>query len=177
MNKRTIVQQFLLVLSDNQRGIVRDYFRILTDPSIPRKDVVNRISEIWSFAEEDPVLLSWLESIDFILSDEDDKNENYHNDKRAYLSEHLSTAVNLFEHTNHVLFTPSNNKLPECIAKDKSVSAILRCPDGNNHVVVTLNGSQLPCKGKPLSPQLCSECNFMLHEHEVIAVSSDIVAI
>lgn len=178
MNKpRTIVQQFLSALSDKQRGLVRDYYRMLTDPCIPREVVVNRIDEIWSFAEDDSVLLSWLESIDFILSDEDDEEEKLSNDKRAYLSEHLSKEVNLLGCATHSLSESWDSKLVGCVAEEKSVTAILKCPDGKNHIVVTSSSDQLPCKGKPFSAQLCRECNFMLHEHQVVIVINDPVAI
>lgn len=178
MNKpRTIVQQFLLALNDKQRGLVRDYYRMLTDPCIPRVVVVNRISEIWSFAENDSVLLAWLESVDFILSDEDDEEEKLSSDKRAYLSEHLCKEVALFECATQPIFESSNGKLIEYATEEKSVTAILKCPDGKNHVVVTLNSSQTPCKGKPFSEQVCRECNFMLHKHQVVIVINAPVAI
>jgi len=148
---------------------------MLTDPCIPREVLVNRISEIWSFAEDDSVLLSWLESIDFILSD--DEKENLSDDKRAYLSEYLFRELSPLECATQSLSESWNSTSIECIAEGKSVTAILKCPDGKNHVVVTLNSSQVPCKGKPFPAQLCRECNFMLHEHQVVIVINDPVAI
>jgi hypothetical protein len=160
-----IVKQFLLALTDTQKGILREYYRLTTDADLPPDEVVRRVSEIWSLGEEDPKLLSWLECIDFILCDEDD-NEQLSDDKRAYLSEYLTREVKLTG--NKSLSKVGKCKLGESIGKGKRITFLLGCPNGKGHVFVHLEEMSSSQRSKTLERRSCTECNFKLSEHQII---------
>jgi hypothetical protein len=172
-NPRTISQQFLSVLTDTQRGTVREYYRLITDPSIPPDVVIKRISEIWALAEEDITLQRWLECIDFIL--EEDDNEQDENNKRAYLSEYLSGAVEQLGNKDTTLSQAQAGEFVKSVRQKESVTLLLQCPDKKNHVFVSLEDMLAFCTGRGQGEHTCKECNCKLSEHQVICPEHTVV--
>lgn len=174
---RTLSDKFLSTLSHEQQGMIVDYYRILTGPEIPHQVEAEYIDKIWTDAENDPVLLAWLEAIDILTSRNFTKKEEHEiNDRRAYLSEHISQEIGLTEDYLPLLTDDCKNQLYEYLSKGRSVTLLLRCPHGLSHVFVSINGDKPVCQERSLS-RLCQECNVMLHEHQVIALTSDTIAI
>jgi hypothetical protein len=93
MNELTLNGQFLECLTDKQKGLLWEYYRLLKSPSTSIDDEVEQIAQIWSKAEEDTVLCKWLELIDCFYTDISEVDEKADNDKRAYLSEHLERLL------------------------------------------------------------------------------------
>jgi len=171
MNKhRTIVKQFLSALTNTQKGTLREYYRLATDADIPPDEVVRRISEIWSLAEEDRKLLSWLECIDFILSDEDD-NEQLSDDKRAYLSEYLTREVKLTDNKSNSLSDIGTSRFSESSEKGKGITLLLKCPNGNGYVLAHLENMSPSQQSKVLKKRTCTECNSKLSEHDRVIMN------
>jgi hypothetical protein len=167
--RKTIVEYFLSTLNHDQKGVIREYFRLITDPDLPRKNAITRISEIWSLAEEDPTLLSWLEAIDFIIADQDDEESNETiNNRRAYLSEYLGKEINFSEETPSPLPKAWTCKFLEGLADGEDMTLLLKCPDGKNHVFVSVKGAPLPCQEQPFSEEVCEQCHFKLSEHQIV---------
>lgn len=169
--KMALGDQFLPELSDSQKGLVRDYYRLVTTSDIPRADTISRISYIWIQAEDDPVLLDWLEIIDFILSENDsDKSEYSNNNRRAYLNEHLSDEVEL--HSNSAPeFTPSwGSMIFTCELGGESVTLLITCPNGNSNSFESVTGESIPCQLSSFQGHSCAQCGLKLCAHKIVEI-------
>lgn len=169
--KMALGMRFLPELNDSQKGLVRDYYRLVTASDIPRADSISRISDIWDHAEDDPVLLDWLEIIDFILSENDSDESKYLNgNRRAYLNEHLISEVKLRGDDTPKLTRSWVDIVFTCELDGESVTFFVTCPTGNSDGFVPATGESHFCQTFSFQDSSCSQCGLKLCLHKVVEV-------
>ncbi|MEL7124096.1 MAG: hypothetical protein AAFO07_31965 [Bacteroidota bacterium] len=139
MNTPTLSKQFLCNLNSEQKALIWDYFRLMTDPDIELEKQVSRISDIWKGVENDEQLIEWLEFIDYFHTNVDD-DALPDVGKRAYLGEYLESLVGL----------PPEG--PFLVG--------LKCPHGGGYILVSKNESN--------SDEACKRCGNAYSAHTLV---------
>lgn len=163
MNNFTLDEQFLDGLTNEQKGVLWHYYRLLNTPSTSIDDEVKQIEQIWEKAGSDPTLYKWLELIDYFYTNTPELNAQLNNDKRAYYSEHLDT---LLEQKLNPNIKESNQ--PFTSSKKGEFLAFL-CPDNSGLVQFPITES-IDVTLAALSEKLCNQCHEKLGNHKVISV-------
>lgn len=150
MKPLTLDEQFLSNLEADQKAMVWEYYRLITDQSIDSIQQVSRISDIWSYAEHDHMLLAWLEFIDYFYTGVDEDAIPIA-EKRTFLSEYLADKVDL---------------LPEDFPS--LVFEKLKCPGGKGYVAVMRSSNRNSIESTSFDEQTCSNCGRKYREHTVV---------
>ncbi len=162
MYRDTLNGQFLEHLTDEQKGLLWQYYRLLKTPSTSIDDEVEQIAQIWSKAEEDTVLCKWLELIDYFYTDISKTDEEADNNQRAYLSEHLERLLE--ERTNPI---PTGKESGFIQAGEEFW--VFVCPNHSGYVRIPIQG-KASMTIEALSQKVCGQCKTKLSEHQIMPV-------
>lgn len=148
MKAHTLDEQFLSELLPEQKGIIWDYFRLITKNGELLDYEIDRISNIWELAEKDDQLLKWLEFIDYLYTNVDEADLPSE-EKRAYLSEYLVAETGKAQETNNSF-----------------IVRVLKCPDSNDEVLILWNEKEQGATDSPcFFNHICSNCKRKYAEH------------
>lgn len=162
MNTPTLDEQFLQNLSQEQKGRIWDYYRVITNPDIAPNMVVERIASIWNEAAQDPKLLSWLELVDYFYTDVDE-SECFNENERAYLSEYLAPKAGLPTNLEELdeRSREGQNSTP------RSHLFLLECPDESGYIFFSEEEIESLERKNALETRRCSQCHRTLSEHRI----------
>ena len=150
MKANTMDQQFLSKLRPEQKGVIWEYFRLITKSGDLQEPEVERISKIWELAEQDEQLFRWLEFIDYLFTSVEE-SELPDEEKRAYLSEYFEVEAGIEQNDKDFIFR------------------ILQCPHSGGEVVVlwdekTQGSINSPC----FYERICGTCGHKYAEHSLV---------
>lgn len=156
MNIPTLDGQFLGNLSETQKGFIWEYHHLLTSSSVFPEEEIQRLTQIWEQAQNDPILLQWLELIDHFYTNVADDDAILSSDRRAFVSEYIETFVTPKE-TSEVQEGESNKD-------DEHAIRNFVCPDGSGYASIAIR-DLTPIEIEAMEQQLCRQCNFKLKDH------------
>jgi hypothetical protein len=152
--------------------VVNEYFNLVCRSKLSEQDL-NRMSEIWSKAEQDKKLGGFLERIDFILFEFGRSNPQCKNEQKKdqaekdeelqyFLSEHIEvlTTQKIKERELKI-----NNSL-----SDNNFAFIILCPDGSGYQRIGFDDGGEGGTIDQWSKHKCSQCGHSYGEHIKIAL-------
>lgn len=154
----TLDEQFLQYLSQEQKAKIWEYYRVITNRELAPDTVINRITEIWDYAAQDPQLLTWLELVDYFYT-QVDESECLTPDQRAYLSEYLAPKVGLttiIEAADEGDFSDTTSE-----AVSEGCFVLLECPHSRGYTFVPADELQDPI----WMERRCNQCHHKFKEH------------
>jgi hypothetical protein len=167
MNNSTLDEQFLDRLTNEQKGVLWHYYRLLNTPSTSIDDEVKQIEQIWGKAESDPTLYKWLELIDYFYTNvselESELESEFNDNRRSQYSEHLDSLLEQKLNPNI-----KENNQPSTSSKKGEFVAFL-CPDNSGLVQLPITES-IAVTLAAFSEKLCNRCHEKLGDHKVISV-------
>jgi hypothetical protein len=150
MKAHTMDQQFLSELHPEQKGVIWEYFRLITKSGYLQEPEVARISTIWKLAEQDEQLFRWLEFIDYLFTNVEE-NELPNEERRAYISEYLEVEVGIEQIDKAFIFR------------------VLQCPhDGGKVVILWDEKTQGQINSPCFYEHICSTCGHKYAEHFLV---------
>lgn len=156
MNNLTLDGQFLDELTNEQKGVLWNYFNILNTP-IAIDDEVEQVTEIWEKAESDPTLCKWLELIDYFCTNVEELDEQLENDQRAYYSEHLPLLV-------RQQLNPGSKLDDPIFIPEKVDFCVFMCPNNSGYVRIPVTSNVTLAE---LDEKVCQLCNRRLGDHQI----------
>jgi hypothetical protein len=159
MNKIGLHRKFSEELNSQQKGVLREYHRLLSTPSTlaSMDEEIRQIEQIWEKAKDDPVLRKGLELIDHFCTNAPEFSSPEDNNKRAYYSEHLDTLLEQKTNADRKQRTTDSN--PE-----RDDFYVFNCPDYFDQFELLLtNEKRLP----EVKEQRCSRCKKKLSDHKI----------
>lgn len=167
MSRKTWDTQYLEDLTGQQQDLLLEYYDLIKTTSFSVDCEAERVARIWNYAYKDPILCKWLELIDYFYSDIPDEGNKVENDRRAYLSEYLSTLASQTqtEEENSGIENASLFAITSDQVGSPEVEVVFLCPAGYGYVIKSVDPDNLEAM-QELGEIPCDKCNKKLKEHQ-----------
>jgi hypothetical protein len=179
MNILELQGKFIENLSDEQKGLIQDYYFLTTRSIVSPQEEIEQLGHIWQKAESDEKLTQWLELIDYFYSSVEEEDREFDSeDRRSHVSEYLNELLVKSESKPLKLPQQRSEKFDDVenfedlrqMNESEPLVSVFLCPHGEGFTVVPVS-EQTPEAIADLGQQVCGQCHRKLQDHHLRSVN------
>jgi hypothetical protein len=164
MNRSVLNTQFT-DLEIQQRGLLIEYYRLITRSLAEPEEEIDHLAKIWSTAENDPVLCRWLCLIDYFYTNVPFSYELEDDDRRAYLSEYIELLVDEQQDNATAHLPNRSDEEAICVGSQQGYYTLI-CPDGSGYVLRSIEEMN-SIDSTEWKNSRCDRCEEKLVDHRI----------